>query len=181
MLLSCIDNLCVWQFKTFNLWAFAAQLVHSHFHNHLIVYDFPLHVLCRVNVLKTLPLGLCLEWEFPCRHVPMALMWQKKVSVCEKFTFCLCVFGQSLLDSRSLKFIVGLHDRTTKSLLHLHKKKRPPSISAQFQVKNNIRLAWLFMPSLVVQPKNKCSVPKPSGGSIERHYKHQAVPNGARA
>lgn len=27
-----------------------------------------------------------------------------------------------------------LHDRTTKSLLHLHKKKKPPSISAQFQV-----------------------------------------------
>uniref|UniRef100_A0A667Y0H6 Myosin IXB n=1 Tax=Myripristis murdjan TaxID=586833 RepID=A0A667Y0H6_9TELE len=42
---------------------------------------------------------------------------------------------QNLLDSRSLKFIVGLtlHDRTTKSLLHLHKKKKPPSISAQFQ------------------------------------------------
>ncbi|XP_054873437.1 unconventional myosin-IXb isoform X3 [Amphiprion ocellaris] len=42
---------------------------------------------------------------------------------------------KSLLDSRSLKFIVGLtlHDRTTKSLLHLHKKKKPPSISAQFQ------------------------------------------------
>uniref|UniRef100_A0AAQ5YYF1 Myosin IXB n=1 Tax=Amphiprion ocellaris TaxID=80972 RepID=A0AAQ5YYF1_AMPOC len=42
---------------------------------------------------------------------------------------------QGLLDSRSLKFIVGLtlHDRTTKSLLHLHKKKKPPSISAQFQ------------------------------------------------
>lgn len=28
-----------------------------------------------------------------------------------------------------------LHDRTTKSLLHLHKKKKPPSISAQFQVR----------------------------------------------
>ncbi|XP_053094108.1 unconventional myosin-IXb isoform X4 [Pangasianodon hypophthalmus] len=40
---------------------------------------------------------------------------------------------KNMLDSRSLKFIVGLHDRTTKSLLHLHKKKRPPSISAQFQ------------------------------------------------
>ncbi|XP_059196824.1 si:zfos-588f8.1 isoform X3 [Centropristis striata] len=45
------------------------------------------------------------------------------------------VIPKSLLDSRSLKFIVGLtlHDRTTKSLLHLHKKKKPPSISAQFQ------------------------------------------------
>uniref|UniRef100_A0A673MEB0 Myosin IXB n=1 Tax=Sinocyclocheilus rhinocerous TaxID=307959 RepID=A0A673MEB0_9TELE len=50
-----------------------------------------------------------------------------------RLTFCFCVFGQNLLDSRSLKFVVGLHDRTTKSLLHLHKKKRPPSISAQFQ------------------------------------------------
>ncbi|XP_051978155.1 unconventional myosin-IXb isoform X3 [Xyrauchen texanus] len=40
---------------------------------------------------------------------------------------------KNLLDSCSLKFVVGLHDRTTKSLLHLHKKKRPPSISAQFQ------------------------------------------------
>ncbi|XP_024135205.1 unconventional myosin-IXb isoform X3 [Oryzias melastigma] len=42
---------------------------------------------------------------------------------------------KSLLDSRSLKLIVSLtlHDRTTKSLLHLHKKKKTPSISAQFQ------------------------------------------------
>ncbi|XP_055020754.1 unconventional myosin-IXb, partial [Boleophthalmus pectinirostris] len=45
------------------------------------------------------------------------------------------VIPKRLLDSRSLKFIVGLtlHDRTTKSLLHLNKKKKPPSISAQFQ------------------------------------------------
>ncbi|KAJ4943826.1 hypothetical protein JOQ06_006320, partial [Pogonophryne albipinna] len=45
------------------------------------------------------------------------------------------VIPKSLLDSRSLKFIVSLtlHDRTTKSLLHVHKKKKPPSISAQFQ------------------------------------------------
>ncbi|XP_027145748.1 unconventional myosin-IXb isoform X3 [Larimichthys crocea] len=45
------------------------------------------------------------------------------------------VIPKNLLDSRSLKFIVSLtlHDRTTKSLLHLHKKKKPPSISAQFQ------------------------------------------------
>uniref|UniRef100_A0A673YN19 Myosin IXB n=1 Tax=Salmo trutta TaxID=8032 RepID=A0A673YN19_SALTR len=40
-----------------------------------------------------------------------------------------------LLDSRSLKFIVGrtIHDRSTKSLHHLNKKKKTPSISAQFQ------------------------------------------------
>ncbi|KAJ7993176.1 hypothetical protein DPEC_G00269720 [Dallia pectoralis] len=42
---------------------------------------------------------------------------------------------KSLLDSRSLKYIVArtLHDRTGKSLLHLNKKKKTPSISAQFQ------------------------------------------------
>ncbi|XP_077572676.1 unconventional myosin-IXb isoform X2 [Stigmatopora nigra] len=45
------------------------------------------------------------------------------------------IIPKNLLDSLSLKFIVSLtlHDRTTKSLLHLHKKKKPPSISAQFQ------------------------------------------------
>ncbi|KAK6320461.1 hypothetical protein J4Q44_G00095680, partial [Coregonus suidteri] len=45
------------------------------------------------------------------------------------------IIPKSLLDSRSLKFIVGrtLHDRTAKSLLHLNKKKKTPSISAQFQ------------------------------------------------
>lgn len=43
---------------------------------------------------------------------------------------------QNLIDSRSLKFIMGLtqHNRATRSLLHLHTKKKPPSISAQFQV-----------------------------------------------
>ncbi|CAL9696193.1 unnamed protein product [Knipowitschia caucasica] len=45
------------------------------------------------------------------------------------------IIPKRLLDSRSLKFIVSLtlHDRTTKSLLHINKKKKPPSISAQFQ------------------------------------------------
>uniref|UniRef100_A0A6Q2YEH0 Myosin IXB n=1 Tax=Esox lucius TaxID=8010 RepID=A0A6Q2YEH0_ESOLU len=45
------------------------------------------------------------------------------------------IIPKSLLDSRSLKYIVGrtLHDRTGKSLLHLNKKKKTPSISAQFQ------------------------------------------------
>lgn len=44
--------------------------------------------------------------------------------------------SQNLMNSRSLKHIVGLtlHDRTTKSILHPHQKKKPPSISAQFQV-----------------------------------------------
>ncbi|CAI9531420.1 unnamed protein product, partial [Staurois parvus] len=36
-----------------------------------------------------------------------------------------------------------LHDRTTKSLLHLHKKKKPPSISAQFQASLNKLLETL--------------------------------------
>ncbi|KAI4892972.1 hypothetical protein NFI96_021862 [Prochilodus magdalenae] len=42
---------------------------------------------------------------------------------------------KNLINSRSLKLIVdlNLHNRDTRSLLHLHKKKKPPSISAQFQ------------------------------------------------
>ncbi|XP_015198980.2 unconventional myosin-IXAa isoform X3 [Lepisosteus oculatus] len=44
-----------------------------------------------------------------------------------------------LLDVKSLKYLTSLtlHDRITKSLLHLHKKKKPPSISAQFQASLN--------------------------------------------
>ncbi|MXQ93468.1 hypothetical protein E5288_WYG021071 [Bos mutus] len=51
----------------------------------------------------------------------------------------------NLLDSKSLKLIISmtLHDRTTKSLLHLHKKKKPPSISAQFQTSLNKLLETL--------------------------------------
>uniref|UniRef100_A0A9J8C2J9 Myosin IXAa n=1 Tax=Cyprinus carpio carpio TaxID=630221 RepID=A0A9J8C2J9_CYPCA len=44
-----------------------------------------------------------------------------------------------LLDVKSLKYLsnLTLQDRITKSLLHLHKKKKPPSISAQFQASLN--------------------------------------------
>uniref|UniRef100_A0A3P8R0U2 Unconventional myosin-IXa-like n=1 Tax=Astatotilapia calliptera TaxID=8154 RepID=A0A3P8R0U2_ASTCA len=47
--------------------------------------------------------------------------------------------AQHLLDIKSLRYLssVTLHDRITKSLLHLHKKKKPPSISAQFQASLN--------------------------------------------
>ncbi|XP_077737859.1 unconventional myosin-IXa isoform X7 [Canis aureus] len=42
---------------------------------------------------------------------------------------------KNLLEVNSLKHLtrLTLQDRITKSLLHLHKKKKPPSISAQFQ------------------------------------------------
>ncbi|KAM8765396.1 unconventional myosin-IXb isoform 18-T18 [Rhynchonycteris naso] len=52
---------------------------------------------------------------------------------------------KNLLDSKSLKLIISmtLHDRTTRSLLHLHKKKKPPSISAQFQTSLNKLLETL--------------------------------------
>ncbi|XP_054982407.1 unconventional myosin-IXb isoform X3 [Sorex araneus] len=52
---------------------------------------------------------------------------------------------KNLLDSKSLRLIISmtLHDRTTKSLLHLHKKKKPPSISAQFQASLNKLLETL--------------------------------------
>nr|XP_033775662.1 unconventional myosin-IXa isoform X2 [Geotrypetes seraphini] len=44
-----------------------------------------------------------------------------------------------LLNVKSLKHLTNLtlQDRITKSLLHLHKKKKPPSISAQFQTSLN--------------------------------------------
>lgn len=49
---------------------------------------------------------------------------------------------QHLLNVKSLKYLsnLTLPDRITKSLLHLHKKKKPPSISAQFQVRNGTAL-----------------------------------------
>uniref|UniRef100_A0A668A9N9 Myosin IXA n=1 Tax=Myripristis murdjan TaxID=586833 RepID=A0A668A9N9_9TELE len=49
------------------------------------------------------------------------------------------VLPKHLLDVKSLKYLsnLTLHDRITKSLLHLHKKKKPPSISAQFQASLN--------------------------------------------
>ncbi|KAM6168714.1 unconventional myosin-IXb isoform 2-T2 [Erethizon dorsatum] len=55
------------------------------------------------------------------------------------------IIPKNLLDRESLRLIVSmtLHDRTTKSLLHLHKKKKPPSISAQFQTSLNKLLETL--------------------------------------
>ncbi|XP_078056064.1 unconventional myosin-IXAa isoform X2 [Mustelus asterias] len=49
------------------------------------------------------------------------------------------VLPKHLLDVKSLKYLASLtlHDRITKSLLHLHKKKKTPSISAQFQASLN--------------------------------------------
>ncbi|KAI3370612.1 hypothetical protein L3Q82_007180 [Scortum barcoo] len=49
------------------------------------------------------------------------------------------ILPKHLLDIKSLRYLssVTLHDRITKSLLHLHKKKKPPSISAQFQASLN--------------------------------------------
>uniref|UniRef100_A0A8C4PXY3 Myosin IXB n=1 Tax=Eptatretus burgeri TaxID=7764 RepID=A0A8C4PXY3_EPTBU len=49
--------------------------------------------------------------------------------------FFFLFFLQHLLDVKSLKHMVSLtlQDCTTKSLLHVNKKKKPPSITAQFQ------------------------------------------------
>ncbi|CAB1445811.1 unnamed protein product [Pleuronectes platessa] len=78
-----------------------------------------------VRPVSRTPLG-----ELQRSNAPIERMYKKNKSTRQKQ-----IIPKSLLDSRSLKFIVGLtlHDRTTKSLLHLHKKKKPPSISAQFQ------------------------------------------------
>ncbi|KAJ8277352.1 hypothetical protein GJAV_G00074260 [Gymnothorax javanicus] len=71
------------------------------------------------------PLG-----ELQRANTPVEKMYRKNKNTRQKQ-----LIPKRLIDSRSLKFIVGLtlHDRTTKSLMHLHKKKKPPSISAQFQ------------------------------------------------
>uniref|UniRef100_A0A8C1IQ84 Myosin IXAb n=1 Tax=Cyprinus carpio TaxID=7962 RepID=A0A8C1IQ84_CYPCA len=55
------------------------------------------------------------------------------------FYLLFCKPRTHLLDVKSLKYLscLTLHDRITKSLLHLHKKKKPPSISAQFSVSLN--------------------------------------------
>ncbi|XP_051984429.1 unconventional myosin-IXb isoform X2 [Xyrauchen texanus] len=52
---------------------------------------------------------------------------------------------KNLIDSQSLKLIMGLtqHNRATRSLLHLHTKKKPPSINAQFQASLNKLLETL--------------------------------------
>lgn len=78
-----------------------------------------------VRPISRTPLG-----ELQRSNAPVERMYKKSKSSKQRQ-----VIPKSLLDSRSLKFIVSLtlHDRTTKSLLHLHKKKKPPSISAQFQ------------------------------------------------
>ncbi|KAM9848750.1 LOW QUALITY PROTEIN: unconventional myosin-IXb [Aulostomus maculatus] len=78
-----------------------------------------------VRPVSRTPLG-----ELQRSNAPLERMYKKNKNTKQKQ-----IIPKVLLDSRSLKFIVGLtlHDRTTKSLLHLHKKKKPPSISAQFQ------------------------------------------------
>ncbi|XP_058250213.1 unconventional myosin-IXb-like isoform X2 [Hemibagrus wyckioides] len=45
------------------------------------------------------------------------------------------IIPKNLLDYRCLKLIMdlNLHNSDTRALLHLHKKKKPPSISAQYQ------------------------------------------------
>uniref|UniRef100_A0A8C2K2T2 Myosin IXb n=1 Tax=Cyprinus carpio TaxID=7962 RepID=A0A8C2K2T2_CYPCA len=75
-------------------------------------------LLCNVCVLSFY--AICFPW-FKIRVIPLNVIVLFSV--------------QNLIDSRSLKFIMGLtqHNRATRSLLHLHTKKKPPSISAQFQ------------------------------------------------
>ncbi|XP_042691559.1 unconventional myosin-IXb isoform X8 [Centrocercus urophasianus] len=81
------------------------------------------------------PLG-----ELQRSNAPVEKVYRKSRAVKQKQ-----IIPKNLLDSKSLKLIVSmtLHDRTTKSLLHLHKKKKPPSISAQFQTSLNKLLETL--------------------------------------
>ncbi|XP_075300110.1 unconventional myosin-IXb isoform X6 [Opisthocomus hoazin] len=81
------------------------------------------------------PLG-----ELQRSNTPVEKVYRKSKGIKQKQ-----IIPKNLLDSISLKLIVSmtLHDRTTKSLLHLHKKKKPPSISAQFQTSLNKLLETL--------------------------------------
>uniref|UniRef100_A0A8C7CV03 Unconventional myosin-IXAa-like n=1 Tax=Oncorhynchus kisutch TaxID=8019 RepID=A0A8C7CV03_ONCKI len=61
------------------------------------------------------------------------------ITLSDRVLMALPVSEQHLLDVKSLRYLssVTLHDRITKSLLLLHKKKKTPSISAQFQASLN--------------------------------------------
>uniref|UniRef100_G3P8I5 Myosin IXB n=1 Tax=Gasterosteus aculeatus aculeatus TaxID=481459 RepID=G3P8I5_GASAC len=97
------------------------------------VHPHLLHLLI-ISSIKNLPL----DGEDPRKLLQSwgRLRFPRHILQKHKHTKQRQVIPKSLLDSQSLKFIVSLtlHDRTTKSLLHVHKKKKkPPSISAQFQ------------------------------------------------
>ncbi|XP_074089162.1 unconventional myosin-IXa isoform X2 [Macrotis lagotis] len=63
-----------------------------------------------------------------------------------KFSKSKPTLPKSLLSVKSLKHLINLtlQDQSTKSLLRLHTKKKPPSISAQFQVSLNKLMETLF-------------------------------------
>uniref|UniRef100_A0A8K9UNC8 Myosin IXA n=1 Tax=Oncorhynchus mykiss TaxID=8022 RepID=A0A8K9UNC8_ONCMY len=74
------------------------------------------------------------------RHVHRKTGWKPNLFPPGHFVYIALVYRSlHLLDVKSLKYLsnLTLHDRITKSLLHLHKKKKPPSISAQFQASLN--------------------------------------------
>ncbi|XP_074834075.1 unconventional myosin-IXb isoform X2 [Carettochelys insculpta] len=88
------------------------------------------------QIIKSIK-GLPWQGDDPCRLLrSLSRLQQPQLHVLKsRGTKQKQIIPKNLLDSKSLKLIVSmtLHDRTTKSLLHLHKKKKPPSISAQFQ------------------------------------------------
>lgn len=69
---------------------------------------------------------------------------------------------------KSLKHLTNLtlHDRITKSLLHLHKKKKPPSISAQFQVTQQPVWFWIKGRYLLWLPTGALA------GTVRSHLHH---------
>ncbi|NWV01396.1 MYO9B protein, partial [Upupa epops] len=90
--------------------------------------------------------GLPWQGDDPCKLLrSLSRLQHRSHFMKSKGTKQKQIIPKNLLDSKSLKFIVSmtLHDRTTKSLLHLHKKKKPPSISAQFQTSLNKLLETL--------------------------------------
>uniref|UniRef100_A0A8K9XR22 Myosin IXA n=1 Tax=Oncorhynchus mykiss TaxID=8022 RepID=A0A8K9XR22_ONCMY len=71
------------------------------------------------------------------QRIGLCILWNTILS--DRVLMALPVSEQHLLDVKSLRYLssVTLHDRITKSLLLLHKKKKTPSISAQFQASLN--------------------------------------------
>uniref|UniRef100_A0AAX7TS15 Myosin IXA n=1 Tax=Astatotilapia calliptera TaxID=8154 RepID=A0AAX7TS15_ASTCA len=101
--------------------------------------EHPAGSVYAVNHVEEAPLSNYFGLPPPPKKCQKESEPQKKRVFSEKFVndpgFC----AQHLLDIKSLRYLssVTLHDRITKSLLHLHKKKKPPSISAQFQASLN--------------------------------------------
>uniref|UniRef100_A0A669P378 Myosin IXA n=1 Tax=Phasianus colchicus TaxID=9054 RepID=A0A669P378_PHACC len=101
----------------------------------LFAFHSSMNLLCYYGILTSQPGSLGVN-ALPAGHVKGYSMAISSSYVYRERNLS---FPQHMLDVKSLKHLTNLtlHDHITKSLLHLHKKKKPPSISAQFQASLN--------------------------------------------